>query len=327
MTPPQTKTFGARAALTDHRDPGPVAEGAAHHAFGLSIRSQIPLPELRPGDGGRAPDLLILRETPAAGPIAHEIRFGARSATLAWPAVGAFRVEADRIVATPAHGVADDLLALPLLGPVMATFLHLRGQYLLHASAVAVGSVGAAMMGDKGAGKSSLASALLGAGHPLVTDDLVAFDTVGDRILPGFPQMKLGAEGRARLADPDARVRPQVHEALDKDRVLIGRFRDAPTPVARLYVIVRGDAARVEPLTPEASLAMVLRFAWAARFGRQALVGEAAARHFRAAAALAKRDLVRRLVVPDGLDRLPEAVSAIERDIRNGPPDTADSSS
>lgn len=297
-----------------------TARDATHTAYGLAISSEIALPELPACAGRRPADLTIVRgaSRPVEGPSGAVIdRAGA---VLRWPAVGTFHVgDGGRALRVePAPGVADALLAFPLLGPVLACALHLRGRYLLHASAIRVGGAAIAMMGDKGAGKSTLASALLSAGHPLLADDLVAVDPTrtGHEAAAGFAQMKLSAAALARLDVPRAQVRPQAHPAIDKACVLVDRFAHEPAPLARLYVVARGAAAQIAPVPAEAALRTVLRFAYAARFGAQALGPARAPGHLRRAAALAQAGLVRRLVVPDGLDRLSEAVAAIEADVR-----------
>src|SRR4029077_19574870 len=54
----------------------------------------------------------------------------------------------------------------------------------IHASAVEVDGRAACLLGDSGAGKSSVAAALTAQGHDLVSDDACALDTQG-RVWPG----------------------------------------------------------------------------------------------------------------------------------------------
>ncbi|TGV75989.1 serine kinase, partial [Mesorhizobium sp. M2D.F.Ca.ET.145.01.1.1] len=99
----------------------------------------------------------------------------------------------------------------------LARLLHQRGLLVLHASAIAVTGRGAIFMGDKGAGKSTTASALIRAGHDLLTDDVVALDLANPNqpmIVPGFPQIKLAADAAAAISLGQAQVRPQVHPAI-----------------------------------------------------------------------------------------------------------------
>ncbi len=320
-----------------HAGPAQVCAGQVWHyrAYGLHIRSDVALPELSgpelsvpelslpelSPDAPAPADLLIRRaalgiDVTAGG--GHDRVIETQSASMWWPQIGAFRILAGReILVDPLPEVSDDLLAFPLLGPVLAVALFQAGHLLLHASAVSLAGAGVIIMGDKGAGKSTTASSLLAAGHRLIADDIVAFDrTDGAQLLPAFGQVKLSSAALARLDPRRVTVRPQVHAAIDKHRVLIPADQVAPvTPVARIYAIERGSALAVTPLPTPAAIALLMRFAYVARFGGDGLAGDAAARHFRQVVALAQRGVLRRLVVPDGLDRLPAVIKAIEEDV------------
>ncbi len=298
-----------------------------YQAYGLRILSDVALPEMGSGDAATAEALpeLRIRRRPVAAPTDRrpgtDFRFGADGTGLWWDTVGGFWVSPTGDIDTdPADGVDDDLLAFPLLGPVLALALHARGTFLLHASAVALKSgPGVVLMGDKGAGKSTTATALLEAGPKLIADDIVAFaDGALPRLIPAFPQVKLSTEALERLNFGDATVRPDVHEAIDKHRVMIPeRFAAAPAPLSRLYVLQRSTdarAPRAETVAPQEALPLILRFAYVPRFGREALQGESGARYFKQAVALAETGSLRRLIVPAGLDRLESLTDFISED-------------
>jgi hypothetical protein len=256
-----------------------MRERRYYRAYGLIVASDVALPELQPAEPA-APDILIaigMIDMPKpSAETATIFRFEPDRQYLAWHAVGAFLISgSNRIDIEPAPGVDDALLAFPLLGPVMALLLHQRGLLVLHASAIAVAGRGAIFMGDKGAGKSTTASALIRAGHDLLTDDVVAMDLanpVAPMIVAGFPQIKLAADAAAAISLGQAEVRPQVHPA-------------------------------------------IIKFSYVTRFGRAALSGDFAALHFRQCSAIANHVGVFRLEVPTGLDRIGEAVELIEADL------------
>jgi hypothetical protein len=285
-----------------------------------------PAPEVEP-TAPATPDLEI-----AVGPVkfpdaasrgATAFRFEAARQYLSWQAVGAFMISnANRIDVDPAPGIDDPLLAFPLLGPVMALALHQRGLLVLHASAMAVGDKGVIFMGDKGAGKSTAAGAMIRAGHRLLTDDVVALDLSDpDRpmILPGFPQLKLAADAAGAIRLEQAEVRPQVHPQIDKaQHRLRGGFAAEAVPVSRIYVLERGERASISPLTGAGALPAIIQFSYVTRFGRQALPADLAATHLGQCARIAGRIGVSRLEVPAGLTRIDEAVAAIEADLTPG---------
>jgi hypothetical protein len=69
--------------------------------------------------------------------------------------------------------VTDDVLVHPFLAAVGTAFACWTGGEAFHGGAFAGGGGAWALMGDRGAGKSSTLAALAGAGHPVVTDDLL----------------------------------------------------------------------------------------------------------------------------------------------------------
>ncbi|MDX8526568.1 serine kinase [Mesorhizobium sp. MSK_1335] len=297
-----------------------------YQAYGLVIGSEVALPELEP-TAPATPDLEI-----AVGPVdfpgaasqgAAAFRFEPMRQYLAWQAVGTFMISgANRIDVDPAPGIDDPLLAFPLLGPVMALALHQRGLLVLHASAIAVGGESVIFMGDKGAGKSTTAGAMIRAGHRLLADDVVALDLSDPgrpMILPGFPQLKLAADTAGAIRLEQADVRPQVHPQIDKaQHRLRAGFAAEAVPVSRLYMLERGERAAISPLTGGAALPAIIRFSYVTRFGRQALADDFAAAHLRQCARIAGRIGVSRLEVPAGLARIDEAVAAIEADLASG---------
>lgn len=295
-----------------------------YFAFGLSIRSDVALPELSPAElTGRSPDLVIRLETcgrplPPEGTGAVIDLDPVSGPYLAWPGVAAFRFHGiDRIDVEPYPGISAALLAFPLLGPVFGLMLHLRGALVLHASAVAIGGVSAVFVGDKMAGKSTMAGAFLRAGHRLLTDDLLAIDLVDPlvpRILPAFAQLKLSEESSAAVELDGAEGLPLAHASLPKRQFRLGGgFSHRQVRPDHIFVLERGgDGPSVEQLEGFDALGAVMRFSYVSRFGRVALHGKAEADHMQRCAQLVRKARVWRLRVLAGLDRLHETVAFVE---------------
>src|SRR5438105_10993 len=103
-----------------------------YRAYGLSVQSELPLPELSPGSASE-PDVVIrfgeLRhlEPPVNGARGY-VHVGATEARCGWPEVGAFHVRGGReIVVDPAPGTDPGYVRLVLLGTILAILLHQRG--------------------------------------------------------------------------------------------------------------------------------------------------------------------------------------------------------
>lgn len=96
-------------------------------------------------------------------------------------------------------GVDEDTLAVLLCGTVLSFVLAMRGEPVLHASAVDVGGQALAFVGASGMGKSTMATLMCADGARLVTDDVLRLDLTRPR-----PRCYLGATAlRLRKAAGD----------------------------------------------------------------------------------------------------------------------------
>lgn len=321
--PDMTVTHNLQSEAKDFPQDAKVRNLHFYRAYGLTISSEVALPELEPTAPADADLSIRIRpiDMPKpAVPGGTAFEFGPDRQYLAWETVGAFLItDARHIDIEPAPDVGDGLIAFPLLGPVMALLLHQRGMFILHASAIAVGGGSAVFLGDKGAGKSTTAGAMIAAGHKLLTDDVLAIAVdgpEGPQIAPGFPQLKLADDAAAAFTVEGAEVRPQVHPAIEKrQHRLSAGFSEERVPPSRIYVLERGEKAAISPLPAGEALAALIKFSYVTRFHRSAMPGMAAADHLRQCARLAGEIGVCRLEVPTGLDRIAEAVKLVESDV------------
>ena len=162
-------------------------------AYGLRIRSNVPIPGLRPAsfdadardvdvsvgpfpdalwDALQAPHVRWLDddlEDLVVSRVAHRyVRF-----QYAWGVDCVLEPDSGRVwVSFEAPRTIDDA-ALYLTGPVLGFLLRSWGHACLHASSVIVGEAAVALVGASGVGKSTLAFALARRGHAIVADDVV----------------------------------------------------------------------------------------------------------------------------------------------------------
>ncbi|WP_306256560.1 HPr kinase/phosphorylase [Pararhizobium sp. IMCC21322] len=290
-------------------------------AYGLVFASALVLPELIEVEPCAADVWINIgnpEEQEAPGGDTTWYRFEEDSAVLHWDAVGTFKVRyGNEIVVEQAENVADDLVAFPLLGPVLAVLLHQRGLLILHASSISIKGRGLCLLGDKGAGKSTTAASLVAAGHMLLTDDIVAIECDADGdfyVLAGFPQIKLAADAGARIGLADARILAQAHPSIDKNRHrLMSGFSDHRVKLEKLFILVRGNEIGVTSLSDKQSLDALIRYSYMSRFGTSAMAGASVAVHLMQCAKIAGALKVNVLTVPDNLGRLGELVDVLER--------------
>jgi hypothetical protein len=301
----------------------------SYRAFGLTIASDLELPELSPAPPGPADAAIRLVDTGRGFPAPETpgtFRFGDSDCFLLYPQIGAFRVAASGLIEVePRPGVDPALIGFPLLGPVMALLLQMRGAFLLHGSAlVGPGKEAFAFLGDKGAGKSTTAAAFLRAGYPLLTDDIIAItglDHGAGRIMPAFPQVKLTRAASAVFAGEDLTERPGVPLVREKQRYLVGSGlageQHAP---GHFFLLRRGEALAIRDLDPKERMKAFLRFSYGTRFGPESITPTIAVRHARACAALAHRARAAILTVPHDLDALGEVVAFVEAELAAAEP-------
>lgn len=207
---------------------------------------------------------------------------------------------------TPAGATLEDT-ATYLLGPVMGYVLRLRGITCLHASAVAFGDGAVAFAGHAGAGKSTLAAALAGRGHAVITEDVAALVPSGGdvEVEPAYPLVRLWPESVAALFG-DAGALPLITPNWDKRFLALGegaaRFERRRLPLAAVCVLGgRSDAAaRIERLEPARALMELVERAYSANLLDRAM----RAREFEALSQLVRRVPVYGVTPAEGLDRL-----------------------
>ena len=221
----------------------------AYRAFGLTLASEIELPELRMAPEGSSPDVDLKLGPPpdVAGPMIHlsdRVRVGPSDFEMDVPDCARIAVRSGREIWVDIASVA--LIAdarTSILGSAMGALLHQRGLLPLHASAVDLqGAI--AFLGTSGAGKSTIAMALNAAGWPLVCDDICALDPEF-RAFPGLTTLKLWATSLP-VAALDAEGLTTAPGERDKYLVPGRRLApDGPTPLRAVFVLTEGASTSV----------------------------------------------------------------------------------
>lgn len=294
-----------------------------YSAFGLSIESEVRLDELCPQQGpGGAPDLVIrkARFGETIPPMGHCQEFDFVSPDgikMMWPGAASVRIRSPGLVEIEAFpDVPEAYLAFPLLGPVMGWLLHMRGFFVLHASAAEHKGCSVAFLGDKGAGKSTTGSAFLQQGWRLITDDLLAISAEDGRppqLQTAFAQMKLNSDA-PQTPIPGATMLAPVMEGFPKRQYRLDALAEGPLDTGLILVLQRGgDTPAVEWLDTGEAITALLRFSYNVRFADAPLEQQDRARQFRQAVAIANATRIGTLHVPHSRERLPETVDFVAR--------------
>lgn len=242
-------------------------------AWGLSIRTELPLPELLPAAFSGEPDIEIVRgEVPGelAGATRSGVRFQATDERLLLRVDGVARYLAEhgrRIVIDCVPGADEADVRLFLLGTVCGTLLEQRRDLVFHGSAVDIGGAAAVFLGFTGAGKSTVAALLRDRGRAVLTDEICVMREGEDGCLavqPGFPQLHLWPDAIAQLGARPDDFSP-LRRVNTKRAVPLGAaFRRQPLPV-RIVCEIAGwnrEEIRVARLTGPAVVEKLSQHGW-----------------------------------------------------------------
>ena len=212
----------------------------------------------------------------------------------------------------------DFLVEIRLLGPVLSYWLERQGIPTLHASAVAVDKRAIAFLSSHGGGKTGLAAAMMCAGFPLLTDDVLPIEESGGRFLgrPGYPQMRMWADEAEYFLGRFEDL-PLVHPAVTKRKVAIGSggfgaFHDAALPLTCIYLperVAKGPI-EIQEISPRDALIELVRHSFSPHLVEAVGLQPARLDLF---ARLVMQVPVRRLRYPSGFERLPEVVEKLLR--------------
>jgi hypothetical protein len=249
--------------------------------YGLRIRSAVPLPDGRPAAADGAVDLditlgpsIAVGSSPPAGEVLAEhalsdeewscfVRRAGGEYLLRYAPVCDIVVDAAlrRAVVHPMADAPLERLSVFASGALPAFVLLMRGEPVLHASAVDVGGSVVAFVGQSGMGKSTMATLACAQGARLVTDDVLRVD-VGPppRCHLGGGELRLR---RARALLDDLGLTESRPTGDGRDAVPLPVSDKTLTPLAAIVIPLLDRAATdvdVQRLPPVDAVLALLSF-------------------------------------------------------------------
>ena len=315
----------------------PAHEFRRYCAYGVSIRSELPLPlpemgkaaepalfelEIRTSHeplAGAIPEGVKLQRNPLSGFVFGQ--FPDESSYVRWDDVGEVLISKNgrSIACRPFWQTRSESFHVYLLGQALSFALVRNGFEPLHASAVVVEDQAVAFLADCGFGKSTLAAAFLQAGHCLLTDDLLVLRKTerGIAAYPGPARIKLFPE-MARKFLGEAWSGVPLNPKAQKQIIPLNGAQvcTEAVPLGAIYALARpnevnGKNIRVDEVSERDAFVTLL----GSTFNRVIVDPARLRRQFEAAQALANATIVRRLFYPRFLECLPLVRDAILRDL------------
>jgi hypothetical protein len=206
--------------------------------------------------------------------------------------------------------------------------LRLGGRLVLHGDAVAVNDGSLAWLGNKGAGKSTLAAAFVAAGYPLLTDDQIVIwpQADGAGIAPGIMRLHLWPESLPVMGptadgdhfDQPFDVFPKGYVAMTSPAA--PSRPDRLTSLRAIYVLQPRRPDLTAPLieTPSAGVGFDLLYSHCFARKRLPLTADERRVEFQAVGELHRRVPVRLLTLPNDLAHLPAVVQRLAEEAAHG---------
>ena len=235
-----------------------------YKAFGLTIASELPIPQL-PLSGASDADVRVVRTNLSA--LTPEDLKTSFTQTVIQPTTTdtIFRITSGNLIeADVAAGDTDDFVAMYLLGSCMGAILVQRGYMLLHGSCVTDGRRSVLITGDSGAGKSTLAAEFLKNGWKLLTDDVTCLSDIEGTPLvqSSYPSQKLWQDALDRYEKGGEDIH-SLYFSEDREKFGVNvtdSFLDGVRPLSMVVRLVPADhPTGLSPIEGMAKVGQLMR--------------------------------------------------------------------
>ncbi|MBI9014113.1 MAG: hypothetical protein JEZ08_17895 [Clostridiales bacterium] len=178
--------------------------------------------------------------------------------------VGIFSVEnGNKIIITPYKNADEKSIELYILGSGFGALLIQKNEFPIHGAFVEYNSVGVAIVGDAGAGKTSLTSALTKNSAKIITDDVMRLSFLDNKpfVYPSYPSQKMWSKTANALNIDTSNLKSIVNRTGKYFVEDWSIFSNKPMEIKYMFEIVECDVDEVciESLDKKASLELLIR--------------------------------------------------------------------
>ena len=327
-----------------NRDKSDNIEAFYYQLYGLTLRSNQPLPGLK-FSSNKIPQVEINLTAKEAFEMPHLAEDIAGNHHFSWQtrvtsegksyqcssysgdqaAIYDIAASGKKISITWINTTLERVTAV-VVGSVMGCALRLQGIPCLHSSVIAVDNRAIAIIGAKGAGKSTTAAALAQRGQPILSEEIAALSVVETDFIvhPGYPRLKLLPPSIDYLGLSSTFLQ-RVFSVGDKRYVELTseksasawRFQDKPLPLAAIYILQNRQSELATPYIESIPTELGLMHLMAHRYPKFLnLEQDHVARDFSFLSSLAAKIPIKKVYRPDNITKLPEVCDVIVNDAR-----------
>lgn len=227
-----------------------------YRVYGLNVESEILVPELSVIDNPNEVDIdvnICYGNMPSdIKELINEGRITGYESQRMWfhiKDVASYCIENGRDITIELGEITDpQIVKVYILGSVLGMVLIQRNMVAIHGGAIVINGKGCIFTGDKGAGKSTLTTALRQKGYDFVSDDVGSIKT-GDvnMIHPGFGYQKLCEDAMVKLGyNPNDFVPFRSDMNMKYIVPALDSFVDKEVPFEALFELEAADVENVE---------------------------------------------------------------------------------
>lgn len=228
-----------------------------YKAFGLTVQSEIALPELPQKLVERKDEADIIIQIDDIYNLWYKLSSPQNKFVITEdlvmfdiPDIAILSIqEGKKITVTPRKRYDEDIIRLYILGTCMGAILMQRRIFPLHGSAVAIDGKAYVFIGDSGAGKSTLATTFLNRGYQLLSDDVIAISFSKDKIpfvTPAYPQQKLWQESLTAFGMETSQYRSIYGRETKYTVPVPSQYFAEPLPLAGVFELIKTENENIE---------------------------------------------------------------------------------
>lgn len=241
------------------------------------------------------------------------------------------RSDGSEVISDKPDAIPTSDLESFILGPILGCVLRLKQYFCLHASVLEFNGKAFAMIGHKGAGKSTTAAALLHAGARLVSDDVAVLQKIetGQPIVyPGYPGIRLLPDTLSKftlskhdynkvVSSNDKRIIPLPVTGQNIESQLDWQFQPCPHRLDAIYTLAPRQAHLTRPQITTLAQRQACIALTPHGYGRRVLNKDQQNQEFVCMAKLVRSIPVKSVACPNKLEYLAKIADNILIDLDN----------